>query len=290
MSILIDKHTRVIVQGATGRDGSFHSRKMKEDGTNIVGGVTPGKGGSSLDSIPIFNSVSEAKKTTGANVSVIFVPAKFASSAIIEASDAGMPLIVCITEGIPVLDMVRIYHLVHSRSGVLIGPNCPGLISPGLCKVGIMPASIHRQGNIGVISRSGTLTYEVVNALSNADMGQSTCVGIGGDPIIGTGYIELLERFEADKDTDAVVLIGEIGGDAEEMAADYIREKMKKPVVAFVSGRSAPEGKRMGHAGAIISGGQGTAAAKIAAFETAGVMVADTPSEIPGLVSKQLGR
>jgi len=289
MSILIDKRTGVIVQGATGRDGSFHSRKMKEDGTNIVGGVTPGRGGSKLDSIPIFNSVSEAKKATGANTSVIFVPAKFASSAIIEASDAGIPLIVCITEGIPVLDMVSIYHLVRSRSGVLIGPNCPGLISPGLCKVGIMPASIHRQGNVGVISRSGTLTYEVVNALSNADMGQSTCVGIGGDPIIGTGYIELLERFEADKDTDAVVLIGEIGGNAEERAADFVREKMTKPVVAFVSGRSAPEGKRMGHAGAIISGGQGTAAAKVAAFEAAGVMVADTPSEIPGLVSRQLG-
>jgi len=289
MSILIDKRTGVIVQGATGRDGSFHSRKMKEDGTNIVGGVTPGRGGSKLDSIPIFNSVSEAKKATGANASVIFVPAKFASSAIIEASDAGIPLIVCITEGIPVLDMVSIYHLVRSRSGVLIGPNCPGLISPGLCKVGIMPASIHRQGNVGVISRSGTLTYEVVNALSNADMGQSTCVGIGGDPIIGTGYIELLERFEADKDTDAVVLIGEIGGNAEERAADFVREKMTKPVVAFVSGRSAPEGKRMGHAGAIISGGQGTAAAKEAAFEAAGVMVADTPSEIPGLVSRQLG-
>jgi len=289
MSILIDKRTGVIVQGATGRDGSFHSRKMKEDGTNIVGGVTPGRGGSKLDSIPIFNSVSEAKKATGANTSVIFVPAKFASSAIIEASDAGIPLIVCITEGIPVLDMVSIYHLVRSRSGVLIGPNCPGLISPGLCKVGIMPASIHRQGNVGVISRSGTLTYEVVNALSNADMGQSTCVGIGGDPIIGTGYIELLERFEADKDTDAVVLIGEIGGNAEERAADFVREKMMKPVVAFVSGRSAPEGKRMGHAGAIISGGQGTAAAKVAAFEAAGVMVADTPSEIPGLVSRQLG-
>jgi len=289
MSILIDKRTGVIVQGATGRDGSFHSRKMKEDGTNIVGGVTPGRGGSKLDSIPIFNSVSEAKKATGANASVIFVPAKSASSAIIEASDAGIPLIVCITEGIPVLDMVSIYHLVRSRSGVLIGPNCPGLISPGLCKVGIMPASIHRQGNVGVISRSGTLTYEVVNALSNADMGQSTCVGIGGDPIIGTGYIELLERFEADKDTDAVVLIGEIGGNAEERAADFVREKMTKPVVAFVSGRSAPEGKRMGHAGAIISGGQGTAAAKEAAFEAAGVMVADTPSEIPGLVSRQLG-
>jgi len=290
MSILIDRNTRVIVQGATGRDGSFHSRKMKEDGTNIVGGVTPGKGGSKLDSIPIFNSVLEAKKATGANVSVIFVPAKFASSAMIEALDAGMPLVVCITEGVPVLDMLEIYHLAHSRSAVLIGPNCPGLISPGLCKVGIMPAPIHRQGTIGVISRSGTLTYEVVNALSNADMGQSTCVGIGGDPVIGTGYIELLERFEADRNTDAVVIIGEIGGDAEERAADFIREKMQKPVVAFVSGRSAPEGKRMGHAGAIISGKQGTAAAKEAAFKIAGVMVADTPSEIPKLVSNQLER
>jgi len=288
MSILIDRNTRVIVQGATGRDGSFHSKKMKEDGTSIVGGVTPGKGGSKLDSIPIFSSVLEAKKATNANASVIFVPARFASSAIIEALDAGMPLIVCITEGLPVLDMLKIYHLAHSRSAVLIGPNCPGLISPGLCKVGIMPTSIHRQGNIGVISRSGTLTYEVVNALSNAGMGQSTCVGIGGDPIIGTGYIEFLEQFEADKDTDAVVLIGEIGGDAEERAADFIRKKMRKPVVAFVSGRSAPEGKRMGHAGAIISGGQGTAAAKVAAFEAAKVIVADTPSEIPALISKQL--
>jgi len=290
MSILIDRNTRVIVQGATGRDGSFHTRRMKADGTSIVGGVTPGKGGSQLDLIPIFNSVSEAKKATGANASVIFVPARFATSAIIEAMDAGMPLIVCITEGVPVLDMAKIYHLVHSQSGVLIGPNCPGLISPGQCKIGIMPAGIHRRGSIGVISRSGTLTYEVVNALSNAGMGQSTCVGIGGDPIIGTDYIELLERFEADRDTDAVVLIGEIGGDSEERAADFIKRKMKKPVVAFISGRSAPEGKRMGHAGAIISGGQGTAAAKAAAFKAAKVMVADTPSEIPGLLSRQLER
>jgi len=290
MSILVDKNTRVIVQGATGRDGSFHTRKMKEDGTNIVGGITPGKGGLKLDTIPIFDSVSEAKEATGANASVIFVPAKFASSAIIEASDASIPLIVCITEGVPVLDMVKIYHLVRSRSGVLIGPNCPGLISPGECKIGIMPAPIHRRGSIGVISRSGTLTYEVVNCLSNADMGQSTCIGIGGDPIIGTDYIELLELFEADKNTDAVVLIGEIGGDSEERAADFIRRKMKKPVVAFVSGRSAPEGKRMGHAGAIISGGQGTAAAKVAAFKAANVAVADTPSEIPGLVARQLER
>jgi len=290
MSILIDRDTRVIVQGATGRDGSFHSRKMKEDGTGIVGGVTPGRGGSKLDSIPIFDSVLEAKKATDANVSIIFVPARFASSAMIEALDAGIPLVVCITEGVPVLDMVGIYHLAHSRSAVLIGPNCPGLISPGLCKVGIMPAPIHRQGSIGVISRSGTLTYEVVNTLSNAGMGQSTCVGIGGDPVVGTGYIELLERFEADRNTEAVVLIGEIGGDAEEKAADFVREKMTKPVVAFISGRSAPEGKQMGHAGAIISGGQGTAAAKEAAFKIAGVMVADTPSEIPKLVSSQLGR
>lgn len=290
MSILVDKNTRVIVQGATGRDGSFHTRKMKEDGTNVVGGITPGKGGLKLDTIPIFDSVSEAKEATGANASVIFVPAKFASSAIIEASDASIPLIVCITEGVPVLDMVKIYHLVRSRSGVLIGPNCPGLISPGECKIGIMPAPIHRRGSIGVISRSGTLTYEVVNCLSNADMGQSTCIGIGGDPIIGTDYIELLELFEADKNTDAVVLIGEIGGDSEERAAGFIRRKMKKPVVAFVSGRSAPEGKRMGHAGAIISGGQGTAAAKVAAFKAANVAVADTPSEIPGLVARQLER
>lgn len=288
MSILIDENTKVIVQGATGRDGSFHTGRMKADGTNIVGGVTPGKGGTNLDGIPIFNSVAEAKKATGADASVIFVPARFASAAVKEASDAGIPVIICITEGVPVLDMVEIYHLVRSRGQVLVGPNCPGLISPGKSKIGIMPASIHKQGNIGVISRSGTLTYEVVHALSNAGMGQSTCVGIGGDPIIGTGYLDLLERFEADEGTDAVVLIGEIGGDAEERAAEYIKASMKTPVVAFISGRSAPEGKRMGHAGAIISGGKGTAEAKVEAFEAVGVPVADTPSAIPALVAEKL--
>ncbi len=288
MSILIDENTKVIVQGATGRDGSFHAGRMKADGTKIVAGVTPGKGGTDVGGIPVFNSVSEAKEATGANASVIFVPARFAAAAVKEASDAGIPIIICITEGVPVLDMVEIYHLVRSRGQVLVGPNCPGLISPGKSKIGIMPASIHKQGKIGVISRSGTLTYEVVHALSNAGMGQSTCIGIGGDPIIGTGYIDLLERFEADEGTDAVVLIGEIGGDAEERAAEYIKASMKTPVVSFISGRSAPEGKRMGHAGAIISGGQGTAEAKVAAFEAAGVPVADTPSAIPALVTAKL--
>lgn len=288
MSILIDENTKVIVQGATGRDGSFHAGRMKADGTKIVAGVTPGKGGTDVDGIPIFNSVAEARKATGADASVIFVPARFASAAVKEASDAGIPVIICITEGVPVLDMVEIYHLVRSRGQVLIGPNCPGLISPGKSKIGIMPASIHKKGNIGVISRSGTLTYEVVHALSNAGMGQSTCVGIGGDPIIGTGYLDLLERFEADEGTDAVVLIGEIGGDAEERAAEYIQASMKTPVVAFISGRSAPEGKRMGHAGAIISGGKGTAVAKVEAFEAVGVPVADTPSAIPALVAAKL--
>jgi len=288
MSILIDENTKVIVQGATGRDGSFHTGKMVLDGTKIVAGVTPGKGGTDVNGIPVFNTVVEGKEATAADATVIFVPAKFASSAIREASDAGMPLIICITEGVPVLDMVELYHLVHSRGQVLIGPNCPGLISPGKSKIGIMPTSIHRQGNVGVISRSGTLTYEVVHELSREGLGQSTCIGVGGDPIIGTGYIDLLERFEADEDTAAVVLIGEIGGDAEERAAEYIRENMKTPVVSFISGRSAPKGKRMGHAGAIISGGMGTAEAKVAAFEAAGVPVAETPGEIPELVKKRL--
>ena len=288
MSILIDENTKLIVQGATGRDGSFHTKRMMADGTRIVAGVTPGKGGRDMDGLPIFNSVVEAMEATGANASVIFVPAKFAAGAVMEASDAGVPVIICITEGVPVLDMMEIYHTVHGRGQVLIGPNCPGLISPGKCKIGIMPASIHRQGRIGVISRSGTLTYEVVHALTGAGMGQSTCIGIGGDPIIGTGYLDLLERFEADQDTDAVVLIGEIGGDAEERAAEYIREKMKTPVVAFISGRSAPKGKRMGHAGAIISGGQGTAEAKVEAFEAANVPVAETPSAIPALIAERI--
>lgn len=289
MSILLDENTKLIVQGATGRDGAFHTLKMKADGTKVAAGVTPGKGGTNLEGIPIFNSVAEAKESTGANASVIFVPARFASAAMKEASDAGIPLIICITEGVPVLDMVEIWHLVRDRGQVLIGPNCPGLISPGKCKIGIMPASIHKPGKIGVISRSGTLTYEVVHALSNAGLGQSTCIGIGGDPIIGTGYLDLLERFEKDPDTDAVVLIGEIGGDAEEQAAEYISANMKTPVVSFISGRTAPKGKRMGHAGAIISGGKGGAEDKVKALSNAGVPVADTPSQIPGLVKEKVG-
>lgn len=288
MSILIDEKTKLIVQGATGRDGSFHAKRMRTDGTRVVAGVTPGKGGSDLEGIPIFNSVHEAKEKSGANASVIFVPARFAASAVKEASDAGIPLIICISEGIPVLEMIEIYHMIHERKQVLIGPNCPGLISPGKSKIGIMPASIHQPGSIGVISRSGTLTYEVVHALSKAGLGQSTCIGIGGDPIIGTGYLDLLERFEADPETDAVVLIGEIGGDSEERAAEYFAANMKTPLVTFISGRSAPKGKRMGHAGAIISGGQGTAEAKVKAFSDAGVPVADTPSQIPALVSSLL--
>lgn len=288
MSILLNQSTKVIVQGITGRDGSFHAKQMKADGTRVVGGVTPGKGGAEVDGIPVFNSVAEAEAAGGADATVIFVPAKFAAAAVKEASEAKIPLIICITEGVPVLDMVEIYETVRSRGQVLIGPNCPGLISPGQSKIGIMPASIHKPGNIGVISRSGTLTYEVVYALSAAGMGQSTCIGVGGDPIIGTGYIDLLERFEADKDTDAVVLIGEIGGDAEERAAEYIASSMRTPVVSFISGRSAPEGKRMGHAGAIISGGQGTPQAKVAAFEATGVPVADTPGSIPALVAEKV--
>ena len=288
MSILIDQNTRVMVQGLTGRDGSFHARTMVKDGTNIVGGVTPGKGGQALDAIPVFNNVADCRKATGAACSVIFVPAKFASGAVREAADAGVPLIVCITEGVPVNDMVANYQYVRDRGVRLIGPNCPGLISPGKCKIGIMPARIHREGHIGVISRSGTLTYEVVFALTSAGMGQSTCVGIGGDPIVGTGYIDLLALYEADPDTHGVVLIGEIGGEEEEAAAAYIRNKMSKPVVAFISGRTAPPGKRMGHAGAIISGGKGTPEAKIKALQAANVDVADRPDEIPGLLQKKL--
>ena len=289
MSILIDKSTRLLVQGATGRDGSFHTKRMIADGTNVVAGVTPGKGGQDLDGLPVFDAVAEAKAATGADAAVIFVPARFAADAVKEASAAGIGVIVCITEGIPVLDMMEIYHTVHARGQVLIGPNCPGLISPGKCRIGIMPASIHREGTVGVISRSGTLTYEVVHALTGAGLGQSTCVGIGGDPIVGTGYMDLLERFEADEGTEAVVLIGEIGGDAEERAAEYAAERMKTPVVGFISGRSAPAGKRMGHAGAIISGGRGTAEAKLAAFRSAGIPVADTPGAIPALVKERLG-
>jgi succinyl-CoA synthetase alpha subunit len=290
MSILINEKSRVLVQGITGRDGSFHARTMKADGTNIVGGVTPGKGGQEVDGMPVYNSVKEALEHTPVDASVIFVPAPFAADAIKEAADAGVPLIICITEGVPVVDMLSMYHYVKRKGLRLIGPNCPGLISPGKCKIGIMPARIHKPGKIGVISRSGTLTYEVVYNLTTSGMGQSTCVGIGGDPIIGSNFIDVLRLFQADADTDAVVVIGEIGGEDEEAAADYIRKNMTKPVVAFISGRSAPPGKRMGHAGAIISGGKGTPDAKIKAFQAAGVPVADRPDEIPGLLKEKLGK
>jgi succinyl-CoA synthetase alpha subunit len=288
MSILIGKNTRVIVQGITGRDGSFHAKSMKEYGTAVVGGVTPGKGGQLVEGIPVFDSVDEAMKKTGADCTVIFVPARFAGSALQEASAARIPLIVCITEGIPVLDVVVQSHQI-ARNGVrLIGPNCPGLITPGAAKAGIMPGHIHKAGNIGVISRSGTLTYEVVWALTRAGMGQSTCVGVGGDPVIGTTFVELLQLFEADPGTAGVVLIGEIGGEDEEKAAEYIRSSMKKPVAAFISGRTAPPEKRMGHAGAIVSGGRGTAEAKVEALKSAGVPVADRPDQIPVLLAEKL--
>ena len=281
MSILVDEQTRVVVQGITGRDGSFHARAMREYGTQVVAGVTPGKGGQSVDEIPVFDTVKEAVAQTGANCSVIFVPARFASDAIREAADAGIPLVVCITEGIPVLDMVDLYHELRSKNVRLIGPNCPGIISPGKCKVGIMPGHIHQPGGIGVISRSGTLTYEVVYDLTETNLGQSTCIGIGGDPIVGTGFVDLLEMFEQDDRTEAIVLIGEIGGEEEEKAAAYIRDHVSKKVVAFISGRTAPPGKRMGHAGAIISGGKGGAEAKVKALRDAGVFVVDRPDQIP---------
>jgi succinyl-CoA synthetase alpha subunit len=288
MSILIGKKTRVIVQGITGRDGSFHARSMKEYGTEVVGGVTPGKGGQSAEGIPVFDTVEDAVKKTGADCTVIFVPARFALSALQEASAARIPLVACITEGIPVLDIVSISRQFARNGSRLIGPNCPGLITPGASKVGIMPGRIHLPGNIGVISRSGTLTYEVVWALTQAGMGQSTCVGVGGDPVIGTTFVELLQLFEADPGTAGVVLIGEIGGGDEETAAEFIRTSMKKPVVSFISGRTAPPEKRMGHAGAIVSGGRGTAEAKVEALKSAGVPVADRPDQIPGLLAERL--
>jgi succinyl-CoA synthetase alpha subunit len=288
MSILVDESTRVLVQGITGRDGSFHARTMAGDGTRVAGGVTPGKGGEKVDSLPVFDTVRECREATGANCSVIFVPARFAAAAVRESADAGIPLIVCITEGMPVLEVMELASVVRDRGARLIGPNCPGLISPGKCKVGIMPAKIHTPGAIGVISRSGTLTYEVVHALTAAGLGQSTCVGIGGDPIVGTGFIDLLELFEKDPGTRGVALIGEIGGEAEEEAADFILRRMSKPVVAFISGRTAPPGKRMGHAGAIISGGKGTPEAKIKALAAAGVPVADRPDQIPDLLKERL--
>jgi succinyl-CoA synthetase alpha subunit len=286
VSILINQETRVIVQGITGRDGSFHAQAMQDYGTQVVGGVTPGKGGQRVGDIPVFDTVAEACEKTGANCSVIFVPARFALAAAREAAQAGLPLIVCITEGVPVLDMVQLSGELQAYEAQgkrirLIGPNCPGVISPGKCKVGIMPGHIHKQGGIGVISRSGTLTYEVVYDLTEKGLGQSSCIGIGGDPIVGIGYIDLLKLFEEDEDTEGIVLIGEIGGEAEEKAAKFIRAHISKPVVAFISGRTAPPGKRMGHAGAIISGGKGGAEAKVAALQEAGVVVVDRPDQIP---------
>ncbi|MFW5694431.1 MAG: succinate--CoA ligase subunit alpha [Alkalispirochaeta sp.] len=288
MSILIDENTNVLVQGITGRDGSFHARQMIKDGTKVVAGVTPGKGGQKMDEVPVYNSVPDAQKDHRIDAAVIFVPAKFAAAAVKEAADAKVPLIITITEGVPVLEMLEAYHYVKQQGLRMIGPNCPGLISPGKCKIGIMPYHIHLPGNIGVISRSGTLTYEVVYNLTNNNMGQSTCIGIGGDPVIGTSYIDALEMFEKDPGTDGVVVIGEIGGDDEEKAAEFIKNKMSKPVVAFISGRTAPPGKRMGHAGAIISGGSGTPEAKVQAFEDAGVPVANKPDEIPALLKQKL--
>lgn len=288
MAILLDKGTRVVVQGITGRDGSFHTTQMLQYGTHVVAGVTPGKRGHKVEGVPVFNTVQEAVAETHPNCALIFVPPKFAGDAVMEAAEAGIPLIICITEGVPVQDMIRIYQYVQKKGCRLIGPNCPGLIVPGVAKVGIMPGHIHRPGSIGVISRSGTLTYEVVYHLTNAGLGQSTCVGIGGDPIIGTKFVDLLELFEADPETEAVILIGEIGGNDEETAAEYIKHHMKKPVVSFISGRTAPPGKRMGHAGAIVSGGSGTAEAKIAALNDAGVPVADTPPQIIDLLRQKL--
>lgn len=288
MSILVNKNTRLLVQGITGRDGSFHAGKMKEYGTNVVGGVSPGKGGQNVDGIPVFNTVEEAVKTTGANTSIIFVPAPLAADAILEASEAGIELVVAISEGVPTLDMVKVMPYLKKNGTKLIGSNCPGLITPDEALVGILPGNIFMKGNVGLMSRSGTLTYEMVNQLTTNGLGQSTCVGIGGDPVAGLYYQELLQMFEDDPETDAIVLIGEIGGDAEERAAQYIKEHITKPVVAFIAGQSAPPGKRMGHAGAIISSGSGTAEEKIAAFESVGVPVAYRPVEIPELVKKML--
>ena len=288
MSIFIDKSTRLLVQGITGRDGSFHTRQMIEYGTDVVGGVTPGKGGQKFDEkVPIFNTVHQAVKETGANATVIYVPPMFAADAMMEAADAGIPFIVCITEGVPVLDMTRVYPFVKEKGSRLLGPNCPGLISPGKSKVGIIPGRICSEGNIGLVSRSGTLTYEVVFQMTRAGMGQTTCVGIGGDPINGTNFIDCLAAFEADPDTKAVVMIGEIGGTDEQEAARFVEEKMTKPVVGFIAGQTAPPGRRMGHAGAIISGSAGTAAEKIEAFKDAGIGVAQRPIDVVQLLKSR---
>ncbi len=280
MAIIIDKNTRLVVQGITGGEGSFHTTQMLEYGTKVVAGVTPGKGGTKFEGIPVFNTVAEAVKVQKANSSVIFVPPAFAADAILEAAGAGIKVIICISEGIPTNDMIKVYNSIKGKDIVLVGPNCPGVISPGIAKVGIMPGFIHQKGNIGVVSRSGTLTYEAVKQLSDVKLGQSTCVGIGGDPIIGSKFINIIKMFNDDKDTDGIVMIGEIGGSAEEEAADFIKKNVKKPVVGFIAGRTAPPGRRMGHAGAIISGGKGTAAEKMAAMKKAGILVVESPAEI----------
>jgi len=289
LAILVDEHTRLVVQGITGREGEFHTRQMLAYGTKVVAGVTPGKGGMEVAGVPVFDTMAQAVSATAANTSIVYVPARFAPDAICEAVDAGIALVVCITEGIPALDMVRVCEYVRRQGARLIGPNCPGVISPGRAKVGIMPGHIHTPGPVGVVSRSGTLTYEVVDALSRAGLGQSTCVGIGGDPLIGTSFLDVLELFQADSETRAIVLIGEIGGTDEERAAHYIAGHVTKPVVAYIAGRTAPPGKRMGHAGAaIIEGGTGTAAEKIAALRSAGVEVAEYPARVAELLARRL--
>ena len=280
MSILVDSNTRVIVQGLTGREGGFHTQQMIDYGTKVVAGVTPGKGGTMHVGVPVFNTVSEAVAETGANAALAFVPPPFAADAILEAIDAGLPFVTCIAEGVPVLDMVRVAAALKNSKTRLLGPNCPGIISPGQCKLGIMPAFIHKQGNVGVVSRSGTLTYEAVGQLSGLGIGQSTCVGIGGDPIIGTSFLDVIRMFNDDPETHAIVMIGEIGGNAEEIAAEFIKQHVKKPVVGFIAGQTAPPGRRMGHAGAIISGGQGTAADKYKALRAAGIHTVQSPAEI----------
>ena len=288
MSIIVNKNTRVICQGITGKAGQFHTRHCKEYGTQIVGGVTPGKGGQTIEGVPVFDTVAEAVQQTGADATMIFVPPPFAADAILEAADAGVHTIVAITEGVPVVDMVRVYDVIRQTGAVLIGPNCPGIITPDECKIGIMPGYIHKPGPIGVISRSGTLTYEAVWQLTGRGLGQSTCVGLGGDPIVGTSFVDLLERFQRDPQTEAVLMIGEIGGTAEEEAAALVAKHLTKPVAAFIAGRTAPPGKRMGHAGAIISGGKGTAAEKVAALESAGIVVAESPADMGAAVGRAL--
>src|SRR5213595_3882736 len=290
MGILVDKSTRLVVQGITGKEGTFHTKQMVDYGTNVVGGVTPGKGGTTHEGIPVFNTVADAVKEAGANASVIYVPPPFAADAVMEAADAGIPVVVCITEGIPTLDMVKVKEYLRDKQTRLIGPNCPGIISPGKCKIGIVPGHIHREGPIGIVSRSGTLTYEAVYQLTTRGIGQSTAIGIGGDPIIGTTHIDALKLLNDDPETEAIIMIGEIGGSAEEAAAKYIQQNVKKPVVGFIAGQTAPPGRRMGHAGAIISGGEGTAASKMQAMAEAGITVVKSPAEIGEAMARVLGK